>query len=107
MKTPFEVQCVNAGLPKPIREWRFHPERKWRCDYAWPDLQIVVETEGGVFAKGGSRHSRGAGFREDTEKYAELFARGVFVLRVLPEQIRSGAAVQWVVRHFQRRLSHV
>jgi len=29
-------QIQAAGLPEPIRQHRFHPERRWRFDFAWP-----------------------------------------------------------------------
>ena len=28
-------------------EYRFHPTRKWRFDYAWPENKIALEVEGG------------------------------------------------------------
>ncbi len=34
----------------PNREHRFHPTRKWRFDFAWPDDRLAVEMEGGVFS---------------------------------------------------------
>jgi hypothetical protein len=63
-------QIRAAGLPYPIREFRFHPERRWRFDYAWPGAWLAVEVEGGVWTRG--RHLRGAGFIRDCEKYAEV-----------------------------------
>ena len=26
----------QATVPEPVREFRFHPKRKWRFDFAWP-----------------------------------------------------------------------
>src|SRR5690606_39740371 len=41
-------------LPEPVREYRFHPERRWRFDFAWPDLRVAAEVEGGIHI--GGRH---------------------------------------------------
>jgi len=41
---------------------------------------IAVEIEGGVWT--GGRHTRGAGFRQDMEKYNEATAMGWRVFRV-------------------------
>ena len=30
------------------KEFKFHPKRKWRFDYAFPFLMIAVEVDGGV-----------------------------------------------------------
>lgn len=90
---PFDVQCRAVGLPPPVPEYRFHPTRKWRIDFAWPDQKVALEIEGGVFMKGGGRHSRGAGFRKDIEKYNAAAALGWRIVRALPEQMKSGEAL--------------
>lgn len=95
---PFDRQCHLAGLPMPTAEHRFHGTRRWRFDWAFPETRLAVEVEGGVFLTGGGRHSRGAGFRNDTEKYAEALILGWRVLRVLPEQIANGQALTWCDR---------
>lgn len=40
-------QIVDAGLPEPVREFRFHPVRGWRADFAWPEHKLLLEIEGG------------------------------------------------------------
>lgn len=61
------------------KEYRFHSERKWRFDYAIPDLKIGIEYEGGVWQRG--RHTRGKGFTNDCEKYNQAQIEGWVVLR--------------------------
>lgn len=95
---PFDKQCRLVGLSSPVAEHRFHPVRRWRFDWSFVTEKLAVEVEGGVFLKAGGRHTRGAGFRKDTEKYAEALILGWRVLRVLPEQITSGQALNWVER---------
>lgn len=68
-----------AKLPVPEREYQFHPTRKWRFDFAWPDKKIAVEMEGGVWIFGG--HNRGGGYNKDCEKYNEAVKLGWKVLR--------------------------
>ena len=80
-------------------EHRFHPVRKWRLDFAWPDHKLALEVEGGVFIQG--RHSRGAGMVKDMTKYGELAVMGWRLLRVTPKQIRNGEALTLVERAFQ------
>jgi very-short-patch-repair endonuclease len=90
---PFDKQCQLAGLPTPEREYRFHPTRKWRFDFAWPAKSLAVEVDGGLFVTG--RHSRGAGAEKDMEKFAEAMIHGWRVLRVSTNQVKSGQALAW------------
>lgn len=73
------------GIPNPIAEYRFHPSRKWRFDYAWPDKLVALEVEGGVWS--GGRHTRGAGFLKDMEKYNEAAGLGWAVVRCTPSSL--------------------
>lgn len=41
------VSLVAAGAPPFVREHRFHPTRKWRLDFCWPEQMLAVELEGG------------------------------------------------------------
>ena len=43
----FALQLRVAGLPAPEREFVFHPLRKWRFDFAWPEQFVAAEVEGG------------------------------------------------------------
>jgi very-short-patch-repair endonuclease len=87
-------QMHAAGLPEPVREYVFHPTRKWRFDFALPDLLIAIEVEGGIWSRG--RHVRGKGFEEDCYKYAEATLLGWRVFRFTPKMIRSGDALRYV-----------
>lgn len=87
----FMCWCVAHGLPKPEREYKFHPLRRFRFDYAWPDT-VALEVEGGVFT--GGRHTRGAGFVRDMEKYNLAALEGWKVLRYTPQQLTSEQALQ-------------
>ncbi len=67
------------------KEYRFHPSRQWRFDYACPELKIAVEVEGGVWTQG--RHTRGAGFMGDIEKYNAASSMGWVLIRTTPEKL--------------------
>ena len=71
-----------------IPEYRFHKVRKWRFDYACPELMIAIELEGGVFI--GGRHTRGMGYVNDCEKYNEALKLGWRVLRYPTNKLASG-----------------
>lgn len=73
-----------------LREHKFHPERRWRFDFAAPCAMVALEIEGGVWS--GGRHTRGKGFIGDCHKYNGAVARGWKVLRVTPQMMES----EWV-----------
>lgn len=39
-------QDAPAGLPEPEKQVRFHPDRRWLFDFAWPALKLGVELDG-------------------------------------------------------------
>lgn len=93
------------------REYRFHSDRKWRFDFAIPERHIAIEIEGGTFGnvvvcnhcglkvgrrgkngmltyvREGGRHSRGAGYARDREKYNMAQVLGWRVLCFTTEQV--------------------
>lgn len=81
-------------LPEPEREYRFHPTRKWRFDFAWilGDHRIALEIEGGVFIRG--RHTQGAGYAKDAEKYNQAALLGWRIYRVTTKQLSSWSKIR-------------
>lgn len=95
-------QILAADLPEPHREYRFHPKRKWRVDFAWPEQKIIFEAEGGIY-KPGEGHASARRFTDDCEKYNEAVILGWSVLRATGAQIRDGSAVAWLRRMFDEK----
>lgn len=62
-----------------VTELQFHPERKWRFDWAFPEKMIAIEYEGLMSEK--SRHTTVKGFTGDAEKYNEAQRLGWSVYR--------------------------
>lgn len=94
LETLFWLQVVGLPIPEPEREYRFHPSRRWRLDFAWPELRLAVEIEGGIWTQG--RHTRGSGVKGDMDKYNALTILGWRLLRFDGDAVRSGEAVACV-----------
>jgi hypothetical protein len=97
----FLSQCRAAGIQEPAREVTFHPTRKWRLDFGFVHPKsagrlIALEIEGGAYS--GGRHTRGAGFTTDIEKYNEAALLGWTIFRATGEQVKNGQALQWIER---------
>jgi very-short-patch-repair endonuclease len=87
LESKFALYWRGLGGPELEREFRFHPERKWRADFAHIESRTLIEIEGGIYIQG--RHNRAAGFIADTEKYLEAALAGWRVLRLTERQITS------------------
>jgi len=77
-------------------EFCFAPPRKWRADYRVRDSRVLVEFEGGLFAKGKQGHSSVTGILRDIEKYNTAALLGWLVIRVTPKHVVSGEALKWI-----------
>lgn len=76
-----------AQGPALEREVKFHTSRAWRADFAHLPSRALIEIEGGIFLPGGGRHSRGAGYAKDAEKYLEAVLAGWTVIRLTDKQL--------------------
>lgn len=90
----FTVICkTDLGLTV-VKEYRFHPTRRWRFDYAIPEHKIALEVEGGVWSQG--RHTRPQGFLGDIEKYNTAGLMGWRVFRTTPENLYKTATLKLI-----------
>ena len=89
-----ETQLRQLGIDGWVRELRFDEARMWRFDFAWPELDIAIEVEGGqwIGGHGGTR------FDADCEKYAEAAIRGWTVVRVSTDMVTNGRAAAIIPR---------
>lgn len=101
LEEQFALQLAALGVPEPVREYRFAPPRRWPADFAWPDVWLLVEIEGGTWSRG--RHVRGAGYARDVEKYNAAVMAGWRVLRYTGDHVRSGHAAREVAEVLARK----
>lgn len=88
----FRALLKQERIHPPVSEFVFALPRKWRFDYAWPDSHVALEVEGGIWT--GGRHTRGAGFLKDIEKYNRAAELGWLVLRTSPANLYSDGMIQ-------------
>jgi very-short-patch-repair endonuclease len=91
----FWLHCQAHFHPvnQPLREFVFHPKRKWRLDFYFPEHKLAVEIEGG----NGGRHQRRAGFEGDCCKYNAAAKMGITVLRYTTAMVMAGDAINDVL----------
>ena len=90
-----EAYLKNKGIELQ-KEYRFHKVRKWRIDLYFEsgEKKIGIEIEGGVWT--GGRHTRGAGFTKDMEKYNSAGLQGIIILRFTPQQIKANKEIELI-----------
>lgn len=101
----------ECGLPAPETEYRFHPDRKWRFDFAWPKplarvsfngfvsvSPIALEVDGGIWIRGG--HNRGAQIKATWEKENEAQVMGWRVLKCEPKDLCTQDTASLIKRCF-------
>ena len=95
-----EIHMKELGIEF-MPEYKFHPKRKWRFDYAIFPVQrngkTAVEIEGAVWTQG--RHTRGSGYIKDLEKYREAAVMGWRVLRFSTDEVLNGVAREFLKEH--------
>lgn len=104
-ETYLENQIIDAGLPKPVREYKFHPTRRFRFDFCWPIIKFACEVDGNVYHR--SRHTSGAGYSKDCEKFAFATIEGYRIIRVTTGQVNKGEAIMWLKEYFKRNVENI
>lgn len=105
-------QIREAGLPEPVREYRFSPPRMWRWDICWPDKWLAIEVDGGTERRarkiGGryyvliSGHNSIKGIEASFEKANEATLKGWRILRFNGTMIEDRRALTAIKRALNR-----
>lgn len=98
------VLLERRGLPGGwLMEYKFHPTRRWKFDFANELLKIAVEYNGGLFMARRGGHQSVKGTRNDWEKLNSAQILGWMCLQFGPDETRSGEAMNVIERAIQAR----
>jgi len=100
------VAGIKSSLPQSTlhAEYRFHKKRAWRFDYFLIPEQIAIEIEGATFAQG--RHTRGAGFAGDIDKYNTATCADIAVYRVTTADLTNPDRIVEHVKAIRNMAAH-
>jgi uncharacterized protein DUF559 len=74
--------CKRLGLPRPqVNCWIEHPDEGFEVDFAWPELKLIVETDGY------ETHGTRSAFEEDRRRDRRLTLAGWDVVRFTWRQV--------------------
>jgi len=91
------LECILARdikakkLPEPKRNYKFASDRNYASDFAYLEIRLLIEVEGGTWMNG--RHNRPEGYEEDCKKYNLANLLGWTILRYTSEMVKSGYAI--------------
>lgn len=88
-----------------VPEYKFHNSRKWRFDFAIPDLHIAIEVEGGIFIYG--RHNHAASMLKDFEKYNAAAIDGWKILKFTPRQLNESKTIETIREAVRNALKNI
>ena len=92
--TIFYALLKRAKIARPTPEYKFHPVRKFRLDFAWVEDRLGLEVDGGVWS--GGAHGRGTGIVRDQEKTNLAIGLGWRILRVTPQHLCTEQTIQYI-----------
>jgi very-short-patch-repair endonuclease len=97
----FDYAVKSHLLPVITRKFLFAKQplgRRWEADFAYPDLKLLIEIDGGVWRRGGGAHSHPSNIQRDMEKSNDAALLGYRQLRFTSDQVRNGEAVAFLIR---------
>jgi len=81
------------------RQFRFHPDRKFAADFAWPEKKLLAEVQGGTAAHHRAfAHTSAQGYEADCERMAEAVLLGYRVLWFTTAMVFDGRALTLIER---------
>jgi len=108
LQRTFETHIKQTSLPEPEQEYKFHPKRKWKFDFAWPEKMVAVELNGGTgFVwrtnpqtgekyKARGRHTEKEGYKQDCIKRNNAQMLGWKVYDFTSDMVLNGEAINFI-----------
>ena len=90
----FALKAIGCEM---VREYQFHPTRKWRLDFASVAEKVGVEVDGGEFINGGGAHNRGVRMANDYEKRNAAIELGWAIFQLTGAMVKNDP-VGWAKR---------
>ena len=100
-------QLALVKIPAPVSEFRFHPVRKWRFDFAFVEQKVAIEYQGGIYQQGKQGHQTTSGIVRDCLKFSEAAAMGWRMLLVNAGMVRDGSAVTLIEKTLDSQSSFI
>jgi len=88
----FALKAVGIEMEQ---QYKFHPTRRWRMDFAHVESKVCVEIDGGEFVNGA--HNRGSQMARDYEKRNAAIELGWAIFQLTGAMVKNDP-VGWAER---------
>lgn len=127
LESVFDGQVLTQGITGVVRNYKFHPDRKWELDHALPLLKLAVEIQGGIYGstvqcnhcqqtvmrqlkdgtwipvRQGMGHSTGTGIQRDIDKLNAAHELGWVVILLSGKMVMDGSGAALFKRFTELR----
>jgi hypothetical protein len=102
LENKFEFQIIEAGLPRPQKQVKLIPGRRFAYDFFFAaPYNLAIEIQGGLWLKKGG-HTSGAGVTRDAEKHTLATLAGYWTMAFTADHVHSGQAIAWTKEFIER-----
>ncbi len=101
LEDPFAQWLVFKNI-KFVRQFKPFKDRRYACDFYLPDYNVVIEIEGGQWING--RHQRGAGYKNDIEKYNLITLSGYKIVRLTTDHFMRISKDSYTVSGYSAKI---
>lgn len=84
-----------------VREYKFHPTRMWRFDFAFPSIYLAIEIQG--YGRG---HTSYTGMYQDYQKHNSAIRMGWTIIYLMSEDLKEvniDKTLAWIHKLVQQR----
>lgn len=103
IRTDLRLDCV--------KELEFCPGRKWRFDYALPEVKIAVEVEGGTYKTRTYRNKDGVLITTTGGRHNSATVLGWRLIRVVPAELLTNKTIdlirQTIKNNYDKEITHI
>lgn len=85
------IKGLIEEMPTPLPEYKFDENRRWRFDYAFPELKLAIEINGGV-------HRIKNKYLRDLEKLNAAAIQGWMVIQIDNNQVKNLSCLNTVLK---------
>lgn len=88
----------NVGI---VTQYKFHPRRLWRFDFAFPTINLAIEIQG--FGRG---HNSYMGMHKDYQKHNSAVRLGWSVIYLMSKDLTAeeiDSTIRWIRKLYDRR----
>jgi very-short-patch-repair endonuclease len=89
LEDEFSRKLRILRILEPIRQYRFSDKRRFLLDFAYPQLKLGIEIQGGTWMSNRSGHTSGAGVKRDCEKSNLAVTEGWDILYFTSDMVRD------------------